>query len=98
MKVLFIETGREPVIREINNTLKDMQSLVGGYIEVVTDKPNVAIVVNEEGKLLDTCIPNRFFRNDIIFGDFFVCGVDGEDFCSIPDEEIDYYMAIFERR
>lgn len=33
MKVLVIESGKQPVVKEIGNTLKDMQRMVGGYIQ-----------------------------------------------------------------
>lgn len=33
MKVLVIEPGKQPVVKEIGNTLKDMQRMVGGYIQ-----------------------------------------------------------------
>ncbi len=33
MKVLVIESGKDPVAREIDGSLKSMQAVVGGYIQ-----------------------------------------------------------------
>lgn len=54
MKIIKIMPGHEPVMDDINNTLADLQQVVGGYIETVTlPRTGLAIIVNEEGRLLD---------------------------------------------
>lgn len=50
IEVLHVD-GRREVVREAMS-LHDMQSIVGGYIEVVTLPNKKHIVVNEEGLLL----------------------------------------------
>lgn len=52
MRVLIIEPRKCPHVAEIDGSLKSMQEIVGGYIEVIcpfADK--VAIVCDEESKL-----------------------------------------------
>ena len=54
MRVLVVEPGRRPMVKEIETGLEPLQKAVGGLIEAVYpfEEP-VAIVCNEEGKLLD---------------------------------------------
>ncbi len=35
MRVLVIEPGAKPVVKDIENTLESLQNMVGGYIECV---------------------------------------------------------------
>lgn len=89
MKVVVKEPGRKSKEREVENTLEMLHNLVGGYIECVsTISTNIVMIVNEEGKLRD--LDNNFeYYNDMIVGTAVFVGVDGEDFRSLTDEEID---------
>ena len=51
MRILAIDKYEEPVVKEIENSLKDMQKYVMGYIETVTLSETAMLVCNEEGKL-----------------------------------------------
>lgn len=102
IKVLVVEPMKAPVIKEIDNTLKSLQSIVGGYIQAVYPyNDNVALVLNEEGKL-EGLPANRglFDENgnlyDIIVGNFIVVGLGEEDFCSLTDEQVETYYSVFE--
>lgn len=67
----------------ISNTLKNLQSTVGGPIEVVRITEKIAIICNEEGKIrnLDKNFTvGRMPFIDIISGPAIVVGVDGEEF------------------
>jgi hypothetical protein len=100
-KVLFYEVGKEPVVKEINGSLEEMQEMVGGYIEVVR-LPNLGkgilsgtdyvVVVNEEG-LIKGLKPNR----GQLVGNLFVCAIDEEDdaeFRGLRDEELSPVSAV----
>lgn len=53
MKILVVKPYQKPEVIEIDHTLKAMQAVVGGYIEAVYPfDDEVAIVVNEEGKIV----------------------------------------------
>ena len=107
MKVIIIKPFTQPYTKEIKGDLRSMQEIVGGYIEVIYpfDNPEIALICNEEGKL-EGLQPNRFILNrntgvcDFICGDFFLCYTpqDGEDFESIPDNLIQYYIDKFSRK
>lgn len=100
MKILAIARYEEPVVQEINNSLEDMQRYVIGYIETVTLSDTAMLVCNEEGKLAGFT-PNRILKigssQDVIRGDFFICGWSGDEFCDISDEDIEKYTKMFSK-
>ena len=64
MRVLVVEPERRPEVKEIDDSLKEMQGIVGGYIQSIYpfEEP-VALVCNDEGKLMD--LPaNRGLRDE----------------------------------
>ena len=95
IKVLKIEVGEPPEIKEIPNELSGLQHEVGGLIECVYLDDGSIAVVNEEGKL-NGMEPNRKLGADIICGPFFICGdsLDG-DFASLSEEQIQKYSEKF---
>lgn len=94
IRILAIPVDREPYITNIENSLKNMQNYVGGYIETVTvlKNPQVILICDEEGLLkgraVNPSIPDseKYGRGLVIVGDCFLCGVDGEEFADLPDE------------
>lgn len=87
--VLYKRVGREPEVVEIENTLQAMQSLVGGFIEVIP-YDYYELVCNDEGKL-QGLYPNVGFDYDIINGNFFIANDNYEtgDFASLTDKNIE---------
>jgi hypothetical protein len=97
IKVLVVEVGKEPEIREIPSTLESMQGIVGGYIEGIPLPGQVVLVCNEEGKL-NGLPPNFALRNDVIMGNVFFAGDYGKgDFEDIPDEEVEQIKNMVRR-
>ncbi len=95
IKILKIEVGQKPYVKEIGNDLKSLQAEVGGLIQPVEIGGDCLAVVNEEGKI-NGMQPNRWLgSDDIICGDFFICGDSAEDFCSLNDEQIKVCSDIF---
>ena len=74
------------VITEIDNKLHEFQKIVGGYIETVTlmdEDPQVVIICNEEGRLLD--LPYNCTINGIDFvGPIIAVGIEDDDFGDLP--------------
>ena len=103
MRVIVVEPKKNPEVREIGDSLESMQKIVGGLIEAVYpfDEP-VALICNEEGKLLNLPL-NRILRDDkgtvydIISGTFFVCATppDSDHFAGLTDEQVKTYMDRF---
>ncbi len=103
MRVLVIEPERRPEVKEINDSLEAMQGIVGGLIQPIYPfADSVALVCNDEGKLLDMPA-NRGLRGkdgqiyDIVFGTFFLCGApaDCDHFTSLTPEQIERYEERF---
>ncbi len=103
MRILVVEPERRPEVREIDGSLAAMQSIVGGYIQVLYPfSEEVALVCNDEGKLMKL-LPNRGLRTedgemyDILCGTFFLCGApsDSEQFTSLTQEQIERYQERF---
>ena len=105
MNVLVIEPMRKPYAKEIDGKLESMQKIVGGLIQAIYpfEDETVALVCNEEGKLLGLPL-NRALRDengmiyDIIAGTFLICSAppDSENFESLSDEQMRKYMRKFE--
>ena len=103
MQVVVVEPKKKPMVQDIDAGLESMQKIVGGSIEAVYpfDEP-VALIANEEGKLLNLPL-NRALRDDegnvydIISGTFFLCAApqDSDRFTSLTDQQAKMYMERF---
>lgn len=103
MRILLVEPGKTPVLKEVDGSLKSMQEIVGGTIQVLYPFAEpVALVCNDEGKLLGLPL-NRALRDekgriyDIVAGTFFLCGApEGSDrFESLTEEQASYFRKQF---
>lgn len=102
IKVLVKQPGRPLQRGMIMNELHAFQEAVGGYIEAVPLRPDMAMIVNEEGKLNGMQYNFRIDLGgyeDMIFGPCLIVGVDGEDFtdCPLSQENLqDYFDGLKE--
>ena len=103
MKILRVDPGLHPQEAEINGSLESMQNLVGGLIQAIYPfEDPVALVCNEEGKLLGLPL-NRALKDgdgdiyDIIAGTFFLCGapLGSESFTSLEEDLLEKYCQRF---
>ena len=97
MKVVICEPGQYARIAEIEPTLKAEQEIVGGLIDCVYPWPNdmAALVCNDEGKLNGLPLNRALEDYDVIAGTFFICGISGENFCSLTEEQRARYLQKF---
>lgn len=95
IRVLKIEPGKAPYVKEIEKDYRASQREVGGLIDCFGFGDGCIAVLNDESKI-NGMEPNRRCRDDIICGSFFICG-DGRDgdFISLTDEQIEYYSKQF---
>ena len=103
MQVIVVEPKKKPMVQDIDSDLKSMQKIVGGSIQAIYpfDEP-VALICNEEGKLLNLPL-NRALRDgkgpayDIISGTFLVCAAppDSDRFVGLTDQQAKAYMERF---
>ena len=103
MQVVVVEPKKKPMVQDIGFDLESMQKIVGGSIEAVYPFADpVALICNEEGKLLNLPL-NRAMRDDegnvydIISGTFFLCAAppDSDRFAGLTDQQAKMYMERF---
>lgn len=103
MRVLVIEAQKVPEVREIEDTLETMQTIVGGYIQTIYPfEDEVVLVVNDEGKLLGLPLNRELVTEDgtcydIVAGTFFIAGTPSncDHFTSLTEEQIKRYSEVF---
>ncbi len=103
MKILIVEPEKVPYTKTINGTLKEMQNIVGGTIQVLYPFPEeVALVCNDEGKLTGLPANRGLFDEsgelyDIICGTFFICGAPAyiDNFTSLTQEQSEQFQKRF---
>jgi hypothetical protein len=98
MNVLVVEPGILPYEKEING-LHEMQSVVGGLIDVIYPYDEmVGIVCNDEA-ILNHKPFNRSIEGGYggVFGTFFVCGLTEESFTSLSPEQMEKYKEKFKK-
>lgn len=98
MKAIVKEPGMSAQVVDIKNNYKELQAIVGGYIECVPmdyNKSSITIVLNEEGKLIGLA-PNAKWYNDILCGTLIFVGVGGEDFTSLSEDQIEEVKAFLD--
>lgn len=98
--ILFMEPTKNPELRVIPDELKSYQELVGGSIEMVRILPDIALICNKEGKLLDFT-PNRHFHlpffKDIVVGNIVFVKISDEtgEFVSLTAKDIERLNQAF---
>ena len=96
MKILFVEPGKEAQPAEIQGDLKEMQAIVGGQIRALCPwEDPVALICNDEGKLLRLPLNRALEDYDMIAGNFFICGIEGDAFVSLSDPLMIKYQEKF---
>ena len=98
MKAMVLSNG-ELEVKEIENTLGELQKIVGGYIEIpylskVFAENEIDIVINEEGKFIDglnaeIAVINNSNIVDIVYGNcIFVSHDDEGNTIGLNDKQI----------
>jgi hypothetical protein len=98
--VVIVDPGKAPYKLMIPNELNVFNTLVGGYIEIVTIRygfeKSIAITLNEEGKLLNLPFNRRIVNFDVLVGTFFITAynVYGNNI-SLTEAEAEFYIKRF---
>ena len=101
MNALLVEPNAIARKVQIGNELKDLQNAVGGLIQAIYpfDDP-VAIICNDEGKLLNMPFNRALYTEDgeiydIIAGSFLITGLTEDNFGSLSEDLAQKYMSMF---
>lgn len=97
IKVLIVETIRDPYVEEIINTLEEKQKIVGGLIQKAELENNVDLIFNEESKILNLEM-NRIIKNDVVCGTFIIAGQKNGEYISLTEKQINKYKKYFKLR
>lgn len=99
MRILVVEPGKEPYVKEIEYTLEAEQAVVGGTIQAIYpwEDDMVALICNEDGITMQLPFSRYVFEREYgpIWGTFFICGIGEESFDTLTDEQIVKYTERF---
>lgn len=90
IRAIVKHPGLEPMLCEIENSLEELQMIVGGHIECVTRPIGIVIVCNEEGRLYDAPF-NTQLDGIEFYGTIVIIGEDEEDFTDVPEYLVKMY-------
>ena len=96
MQIVLVEPGKAARPAEIKGELHEMQEIVGGPIQALYpwEEP-VAVICNDEGKVNHLPLNRVLEDYDIIAGTFFICGIRGENFSSLTEQQVQKYQQMF---
>lgn len=100
IKVLFCRRNHHPEEREVKNNLINFSKEIGAYSDKVSEvgiwhlTQEVVMIYNTTGQNKNLNLINRILTLDtgmvdVIRGNFFICGEDGDEFRSLTDYEIE---------
>ena len=101
ISVLLLEPGKVAKPALVNNTLEDMQRLVGGHIEALSLPGGGQLICNEDGKFL-TLPQNRALKDeagkvvDVLVGTCFICGAKDGEFISLTPDRMKQFKKEFQ--
>ncbi len=99
MKILAVRCAEEPEVICIKDSLSAKNKFVQGYCQFINISSKACLICNDDAIEL-RLPPNRIYNGDMIYGDFFIAGLefsekDGYSVTDIQDEDINYYEAMF---
>lgn len=96
MQIVLVEPNKAARPVEIEDNLHAMQALVGGPIQALYPwEDPVALICNDEGKILGLPLNRVLGDYEIIAGTFFICGIQGENFSGLTEQQIQKYQQMF---
>ena len=95
IKVLIANPNEAIESLVINNTLADLQRLVGGYIETITLPTGQVLIINEDGAI-NGMILNRLVKTGdrilALHGPIVVVRPNGDDFTSVRGQDLAWFQ------
>lgn len=83
IRVISKRPGCPPRSVWISNTLENLQTAVGGYIESVKIGTDICVICNEDGRLKGLPYNCTICGVDFV-GDILLVGVKGDEFAELP--------------
>ena len=89
--MIYKAPGCAPEVRDIPNTLEELQATVGGYIETVTIAADAVVICNEEGRLMGMAHNIEFLGVDFV-GPILITGTHGDEFADLKPEDMGFLL------
>ncbi len=88
MKVVLVETGKQPQIKTVSAELCDLQSLFADEIKVhYTSSDSIALIFDN----FETTTSEDGEKYFVVTGNLIVCGIAKNKFCSLtPGQQVKY--------
>ena len=83
IRVIIKKPNDQPYMTVIENDLKKLQEIVGGYIETVSVCTEFVIICNEEGRIKQLPYNCTLFDIDFV-GSIIFAGVSDDEFSNLP--------------
>ena len=97
IRVVMCPVDRAPYVAWIEDSLENMQRVVGGYIEFLQLDVCTALICNEEGRLMG--LPeNKSLPPCRIRGDCFICGFNGENLVGLEKVQAGGWLQLCKTR
>ena len=96
MKVYKLEPDKPGYLKEIDNTLKELQKEVGGFIEICHLDNGLIAIVDEEGVVKGLPVNAIIPYYGVIRGNIIFARDNGEDLTSLNDEDVEYLRKMYE--
>ena len=101
IRVLLVKPLERPRLVTVRHELGDLQELVGGCIAATYPWAEAVGLVCNDNAIAEGLPLNRALSDeeghvyDVIHGAFFLCGLSGDDFCSISDSLAEKFTELF---
>lgn len=94
VKILVVESNKQPYVAEIKDNIGELYGFVYFPFEELEIEKSVLLIHSfQPDNFLKA---NRIFRDNIIYGSFAIVGKKNNTFVSLTNEQIKYYMNIFD--
>lgn len=90
MRVLVKEPIQHLQLREIEDTLEDLQGIVGGYLEMLWITDKIVCLFNEEGKSLKLGYNFYTSRHGWVVGTCIFASIKNTELASLSNQQIQY--------
>ena len=94
IKILVVESSKQPYVAKINDNIGELYGFVYFPFEKLEIEKDIILVHTFQPDSFQKA--NRIINDKIIYGSFAIIGRKDNKFISLTDEQIKYYMNIFD--
>ena len=94
IKILVVESSKQPYVTEIKDNIGELYRFVYFPFEELEIENDIILVHTFQPDSFQKA--NRIIKDKIIYGSFAIVGKKNNQFISLTDEQIKYYMNIFD--